>query len=78
MGEWLLTKHRCATPADGALKMCEEVGEVAAALNKGHDRQRLADELADVIIATHSTAMLAGIDLDDVVPDRWADVRTRP
>lgn len=62
---------------DGALKVCEEAGEVAAALNKGQGIARLADELADVIIACQTTAVLAGIDLEPRLHARWEEVRRR-
>ncbi len=74
---WAAAKFPLATPANGALKVCEEAGEVAACLNKHRPKSELADELADTIIACVSTARLAGIDIDSAVVARWDEVRRR-
>lgn len=66
------------TPAAGALKVCEEAGEVAATINKAEPMWRLGDELADVVIACCTTAHLAGIDLENVLAARWDEVKGRP
>lgn len=77
VAEWCDANHPDATTADGVLKVCEEAGEVAAALNKVEPMWRLGEELADVIIAATTTAHLAGIDLENVLPARWDEVRER-
>lgn len=65
------------TPAAGALKVCEEAGEVAACIAKHEPDWRLGEELADTIIACCTTAHLAGIDLPNVLAARWDEVKAR-
>jgi NTP pyrophosphatase (non-canonical NTP hydrolase) len=77
VADWCHRTHPEADVADGALKVCEEAGEVAAVVVKGEGLDRLGEELADVIIAATTTAHLAGINLERVLADRWDEVRAR-
>jgi NTP pyrophosphatase (non-canonical NTP hydrolase) len=71
---------------DGALVLSEEVGEVARAVLKRHQKIRgsyeewsvqIQKELADVIIAAHAIAGVEGFDLDDAVKQRWETISQR-
>ena len=57
--------------AAGVAWLTEEVGELAQALRKGDDAQRL-HEFADVLAWVASIANQAGIDLNEAV-QRYAD-----
>ena len=43
--------------------MAEELGEISACVTKGKDRERLAEETADLFILLIGTAISAGFDL---------------
>ncbi|WP_315851903.1 MazG nucleotide pyrophosphohydrolase domain-containing protein [Thermogemmata fonticola] len=45
----------------------EEVGELAAALRAGEDREHLRHEFADVLAWLATLANIAGVDLDEAV-----------
>ena len=75
MAEWSARHLSTSSPTLAALKVCEEAGEVAAAVVKPQDGSGrpcgdLAEELADVILAAATLAGFAAIDLEDVVVER--------
>jgi len=45
--------------------MTEELGEISACVTKGKDRERLAEECADLLILLLGTAIAAGFRLDE-------------
>ena len=49
--------------------MTEELGEISACVTKGKDRERLAEECADLLILLLGTAIAAGFRLDEAF---WA------
>ena len=68
------------------LGLAEEAGEVARAVLKRHQAirgtheewtQEVWKELGDVLIKAAAIANKEGIDLEDVIVARWADVRRR-
>ena len=45
--------------------MCEELGEISAAVTKGKGTERLAEECADLLILLVGTSIAANFDLND-------------
>ena len=45
--------------------MAEELGEIGAAITKGKDKEKLAEEVADLFILLIGTAISAGFDLKE-------------
>jgi NTP pyrophosphatase (non-canonical NTP hydrolase) len=66
-----------------ALKVCEEAGELAAAVVKPldgtrRDRGPLGPELADVVLAAATCAGYAGVDLAGAVAAKLTELEARP
>jgi len=49
--------------------MAEELGEISSCVSKGKDTEKLAEEVADLLILILGTAIAAGFDLNDAF---WA------
>ncbi len=45
--------------------MCEELGEISAAVTKGKGKDRLAEECADLLILLMGTSIASDFDLND-------------
>lgn len=63
--------HMFRTPQTGrlrALLIAEEVEELGQAINSG-DRQRIAQELADLVYVAYGAALIYNIDLDRAIKE---------
>ena len=63
-------KDRARGSAATFLWLSEEIGELAAALREGTEREK-ADEFADVLAWLATLANVEGIDLDKVVQEKY-------
>ncbi len=57
--------------------MAEELGEISACVTKGKDKEKLAEECADLFILTIGTAISAGFDLRQAFWDKMARLDER-
>ena len=57
--------------------MCEELGEVSAAITKGKGKDKLAEECADLLILLLGTSIASGFDLNDAFWKKIARVLER-
>ena len=57
--------------------MCEELGEVSAAITKGKGKDKLAEECADLLILLLGTSIASGFDLNDAFWQKIARVLER-
>lgn len=49
----------------------EEVGELTRAVRRGHDRDNMEEEFADVLAWLVSTASIVGIDMEEAVQRKY-------
>lgn len=70
IGELYLEKDRRRGVDGTFLWLMEEVGELAEAVRR-KEREKLAEELADVVAWTASLANLLGVDLDEAVRAKY-------
>lgn len=80
VGQWMRDRYpERSDVATRALKLTEEVGEVAAEAIwfRTDATLELANELGDVMICVAGLADAAGLDLEDVTQRRWATVQRR-
>lgn len=52
----------------------EEVGELTRAVRRGHDRDNLQEEFADVLAWLVSTASMLDIDMEEAVEAKYGEV----
>jgi len=64
-------------PYGACVKMTEEVGEVARALIRDESPDRVAEELADVIITAIGVAVRVGADIAPALESKWVVVQNR-
>jgi NTP pyrophosphatase (non-canonical NTP hydrolase) len=57
--------------------MCEELGEVSAAITKGKGKDKLAEECADLLILLLGTSIASGFDLNDAFWQKMARILER-
>ena len=57
--------------------MCEELGEMSACVTKGRDRNKLAEETADLFILLLGTAIAAEFDLKQAFWDKMDKIMKR-
>ena len=57
--------------------MAEELGEISAAVTKGKDRERLAEECADLLILLLGTSIAAKFDLNEAFWLKMAEILKR-
>ena len=57
--------------------MCEELGEISAAVTKGKSKAELAEECADLFVLLIGTAISAGIDLNAAAWDKMDELMQR-
>ena len=57
--------------------MCEELGEVSAAITKGKGKDKLAEECADLLILLLGTSIASGFDLNDAFWQKMARISKR-
>ena len=57
--------------------MCEELGEVSAAITKGKGKDKLAEECADLLILLLGTSIASEFDLNDAFWQKMARITKR-
>ncbi|MGD8570767.1 MAG: nucleoside triphosphate pyrophosphohydrolase family protein [Gammaproteobacteria bacterium] len=57
--------------------MAEELGEISACVTKGKDREKLAEECADLLILVLGTAIAADFDLKSAFWDKMQQLHKR-
>lgn len=57
--------------------MCEELGEISAAVTKGKSKEQLAEECADLLILLLGTSVAADFDLNQAFWDKITKVVER-
>jgi NTP pyrophosphatase (non-canonical NTP hydrolase) len=65
-------KDKARGTAGTYMWFAEEVGELTRALRRGHDRENLEEEFADVLAWLASLASIHGIDLETAANKKYA------